>query len=159
MLFGGTGVDSASKTLPKTIPERFEVGSLNTMAIAGLNASLKWIQAVGIENIYDAEQSNHRTLLELLRQFPNIKIVPHKPNTHSIGVVSCVFDGYGSDSIGQILSDKGIAVRTGLHCAPVAHHTLGTFPNGTVRFSLSYFISDTDFEMLRVALEYIYENS
>lgn len=159
LLFGGTGVDSASRTLPETIPERFEVGSLNIMAIAGLNAALKWIYSVGIENIFQVEKRNHSALFGVLRQFPNIKIVPPNPVANSIGVVSCVFDGYASDNIGQILSNNGVAVRTGLHCAPDAHRTLGTFPSGTVRFSLSYFTADKDFEVLRDALEYIEENS
>ncbi len=75
-----------------------------------------------------------------------------------IGVVSCVFDGYSSDNIGQVLSDRNIAVRTGLHCSPLAHKFLGTFPAGTVRFSVGYFNSDEDFETLREALDYIEEN-
>jgi len=159
LLFGGTGINSASRTLPETVPERFEVGSLNIVAIAGLNASLKWLQSIGIENIFTKEKRNHQVLLELLQQFSNIRIVPEKTEINSIGVVSCEFDGYSSDSIGQILSDKGVAVRTGLHCAPDAHRTLGTFPNGTVRFGLSYFNSDEDFEILNNALVYIYKNS
>ena len=80
-------------------------------------------------------------------------------NTDSIGVVSCLFDGYSSDSIGQVLSQQSVAVRTGLHCAPYAHKFLGTFPSGTVRFSVSYFNSDEDFDVLRNALDYIEENS
>ena len=77
----------------------------------------------------------------------------------TIGVVSCLFDGYGSDSIGQVLSEQNIAVRTGLHCAPIAHKFLGTFPAGTVRFSVSYFNTSEDFEMLENALDYIEANS
>jgi selenocysteine lyase/cysteine desulfurase len=73
--------------------------------------------------------------------------------------VSCVFEGYSSDNIGQILSEQNVAVRTGLHCAPYAHKFIGTFPAGTVRFSVSYFNSDEDFEKLEAALEYIEENS
>lgn len=77
----------------------------------------------------------------------------------TVGVVSCVFEGYSSDNIGQILSEKNIAVRTGLHCAPLAHKFLGTFPAGTVRFSVGYFNTDAEFECLRAALDYIDENS
>ena len=156
-IYGGTGIDSASNDLPETLPERFEAGSLNSLAIAGLNASLKWISTTGIAKIYKTEHKNHARLLELLCSFDNIKVIPQGEN--AIGVISCVFDGYSSDNIGQILSEKDIAVRTGLHCSPDAHRFLGTFPNGTVRFSVSYFNTDSDFERLSEALEYIHENS
>jgi selenocysteine lyase/cysteine desulfurase len=73
--------------------------------------------------------------------------------------VSAVFNGFGSDSIGQVLSDRDVAVRTGLHCAPNAHRFLGTFPAGTVRLSVSCFTEDADFEQLDKALEYIHDNS
>jgi cysteine desulfurase family protein len=159
LLFGGTGIDSASHAMPESIPERFEAGSLNTMAIAGLNASLRWLQGVGIDAVFEAEQKHHTRLLGLLEQCGNIKIIPSMRGDDSIGVVSCVFDGYSSDSIGRILSEKDIAVRTGLHCAPDAHRLLGTFPGGAVRFSVGYFNTDEDFGMLRDALDYIDENS
>jgi cysteine desulfurase family protein len=160
LLYGGTGVDSANLNLPDTTPERYEVGTPNLPAIAGLNAALKWIIGIGIDAIYKKEQENCRRLLELLAGFDNIKtIFAAKDEQQAIGVVSCVFDGYSSDSIGQVLSDKDIAVRTGLHCAPNAHKFMGTFPAGTVRFSVSYFNTDSDFERLEQALEYIHENS
>lgn len=159
LLFGGTGMDSANQILPETIPERFEVASPNIMAIAGLNSALKWIDTTGINNIYAAEKANHSHLLEVFSGFSNLKIAGTTDLNNTIGVVSCVFDGYSSDNIGQILSDHDIAVRTGLHCAPSAHNFLGTFPAGTVRFSVSYFNDESDFEKLKEVLTYIHENS
>lgn len=159
LLFGGTGVDSANQSLPETIPERYEVASPNIMAIAGLNSALKWIDTTGINNIYATEKANHIRLLEVLSGFSNLKISGSTDLNNTIGVVSCVFDGYSSDNIGQILSDHDIAVRAGLHCAPSAHNFLGTFPAGTVRFSVSYFNDKWDFEKLKEVLAYIYENS
>ncbi len=159
LLYGGTGVDSANPLLPDTLPERYEVGSLNVPAIAGLNAAMKWIKMQGIKTIFEKEQINYRHLVNLLQKYDNIKIVTPVRFDAGIGVVSCVFDSYGSDSIGQILSDRNIAVRTGLHCAPSAHRFLGTFPAGTVRFSVGYFNTDKDFALLKEALDYIYENS
>ena len=158
LIYGGTGVDSANQSLPETIPERYEVASPNIAAIAGLYAALGWIQKIGIQKIYNKEQQNKEKLIEILNRFSNIKII-NTMNTESIGVVSCIFEGYSSDNIGQILSEQNIAVRTGLHCAPYAHQFLGTFPSGTVRFSVSYFNTDEDFEALREALEYIEINS
>jgi cysteine desulfurase family protein len=159
LLFGGTGIDSTNEELPDTIPERYEVGSKNIIAIAGLNSSLRWIKKIGIRSIYAKECENHLKLLKTLKKYDNIKIVPFDKEYASIGTVSCIFNGYNSDSIGQILSDKGIAVRTGLHCSPNAHKFLGTFSAGTVRFSVGYFNNDDDFATLDEALAYIYENS
>lgn len=155
MLYGGTGTDSASQGLPSTVPERYEVGSQNIQAIAGLNASLKWINQIGIENIYTKEKIYTKKLIELLKNYNNIKIIGFKDETSNIGVISCLFDGYSSDNIGQVLNEKDIAVRTGLHCSPSAHKFLGTFPDGTVRLSIGYFNSDDDLEKLREALDYI----
>lgn len=159
MLFGGTGVDSANQELPNTIPERFEIASPNIRAIASLNASLKWLNEHAIHSISVKEKENHEKLLRLLSEFDNITVIAPCDSQNSIGVVSVVFDGYSSDSIGAILSDNNIAVRTGLHCAPSAHKFLDTFPAGTVRFSVSYFNTNDDFRELKEALEYIYENS
>ncbi len=157
LLFGGTGIDSASQDLPETLPERYEVASSNILAIAGLNAALKWNQKTGIQSIFEREQANHNRLIRLLSKYDNIRIISPTDAARGVGVVSCVFDGYGSDNIGHILSDRDIAVRTGLHCAPVAHKFLETFPEGTVRFSVSFFNKEIDFKELESALECISE--
>ena len=158
LLYGGTGVDSANQELPETIPERYEVASPDILAISGLNISLKWIKSMGVEQIYAKEQENHNKLVALLSEYENISLISTE-DAESIGVVSCVFDGYSSDNIGNILSEHNVAVRTGLHCAPFAHIFLNTFPSGTVRFSVSYFNNDEDFEVLKEALDYIEQNS
>jgi cysteine desulfurase family protein len=159
LLYGGTGVDSANPNLPDTIPERYEVGSQNIMAIAGLYAAVNWIKNTNIEVIRKKEQENRRKLLEILSKFANIRVIANITNSDTVGVVSCIFDNYSSDNIGQILMEHNIEVRTGLHCSPEAHKYLGTFPAGTVRFSVSYFNTDEDFQQLENALLYIYENS
>lgn len=159
LIFGGTGIDSANPEVPDTIPERFEIGSQNIMAIAGLYAALKWIKQTGINNIYAKEKENNEKLLSALKEYENIKIIMPASSMQTVGVVSCIFNGYSSDNIGQILREQGVEVRTGLQCAPSAHEFLGTFPAGTVRFSMSYFNTDEDFELLKQALDYIRENS
>ena len=111
LIYGGTGVESASQALPESIPERYEVASPDIAAIAGLYASLHWIEKTGIENICSKEQENKDKLIAVLNEFPNVKVIDTK-KTESIGVVSCVFEGYSSDNIGQILSKQNIAVRT-----------------------------------------------
>ena len=80
-------------------------------------------------------------------------------STHSVGIISCTFEGLSPDNVERILAERNVAVRTGLHCAPNAHKFLGTFPAGTVRFSVSYFTTDEDFAQLEEALDYIEENS
>lgn len=157
LLYGGTGVDSANQELPIALPERFEVGSPNVAAIAGLNAALQWLEENSINEIRIQEEKHKEKLLQILKGYDNIRVF--EPLGANIGVVSCVFEGYGSDSVGKVLDQHGIAVRTGLHCSPTAHHTLKTFPGGTVRFSISYFTTDEDFEQLKEALDYIEENS
>jgi len=159
LLYGGTGTDSGNQSLDKVVPDMYEVGSPNIAAIAGLNAALKWINETGIAKIYETEKKNHAELLSVLNEFDNIHIIGSMSTDNSIGVVSCLFNGYSSDNIGQILNDYDIAVRTGLHCAPLAHKFLDTLPAGTVRFSVSYFNNNEDFETLRTALRYIANNS
>lgn len=156
LIYGGTGIESANQEMPDEIPIRYEAGSHNIHAIAGLNAALKWINKIGISEVYNREQLNKSRLIQLLKKYNNITLIEPK---NSIGVVSCNFDNYSSDSIGEVLSQQNIAVRTGLHCAPYAHKFLGTFPVGTVRFSVGYFNTDEDFEMLEQALDYIEDNS
>lgn len=155
LIYGGTGIDSANPGLPSSIPEKFEVGSQNIQAIAALNASLKWINSIGIENIFEKEKSYTLKLIELLNEYPNIDLVGYKDQNSNIGVISCTFNNYSSDNIGQVLNEQQIAVRTGLHCSPVAHKFFGTFPDGTVRFSIGYFNNEDDLEHLRDALDYI----
>ncbi len=158
ILFGGTGVDSANQDMPLALPSRYEIGSQNIQAIAGLHAALKWRIVLG-NALPEQEGKNHRKLCAILRQYDNITIVGPNNRDDCIGVVSCVFDGYSSDNISDVLDRFEIAVRSGLDCAPIAHKHLGTFPAGTVRFSVGYFTSEQDFTTLRTALDYIEENS
>lgn len=156
IIIGGTGIESANQDMPNEIPIKYEAGSHSSNAIAGLNASLKWIKEIGIKNIYEREIENHNKLKNTLKRYNNITVFEPRD---SIGVVSCLFDNYSSDEIGQVLSQNDIAFRSGLHCSPYAHKFIGTFPAGTVRFSVGYFNDDNDFEKLDSVLNYIMENS
>lgn len=159
LIFGGTGVDSKNPYMPEEMPTKYEAGSPNVHAISGLNAALKWIKETGINNIRQKERETTKKLLDVLRSHGNIRVIGCESEDDRIGVVSCVFECYSSDNIGQVLSEYDIAVRTGLHCAPKAHEFLKTAPDGTVRFSIGYFTSTLDFESLENALAYIEENS
>lgn len=157
VLFGGTGIESANQDMPKDAPARYEMGSQNIQAIAGLHEALKWWNE-NTEKIRLTEAKNHKKLYDLLTQYDFIKIVGPKDRDGMIGVISCLFEGYSADEIGNVLDEQDIAVRTGLQCAPLAHKTLGTFPSGTVRFSVQYYTTDSDFEGLKKTLDYIKEN-
>lgn len=157
VIFGGTGYDSANQDMPNSIPERYEMGTLNIAGIAGLNAALRWIKQKGIDNLYLEEQHNRDKLIEVLSNYSFIRIIGNYPNNKYVGIVSCLFDGISSDSMGPILSERNVAVRTGLHCAPRAHSYLNTYPAGTVRFSVNTFTNDHDFQVLNDALDSIRE--
>lgn len=158
VLFGGTGYESANQDMPESIPEKYEMGTLNIASIAGLNAALKWIQEVSVETLWNIEIEHRKRLLQLLQQYDFVKIVGNADEKTYVGIVSCLIDGISSDSAGSIFDKQGIAVRTGLQCAPLAHQFIGTYPAGTIRFSVNYFTSEDDFEQLKNALDYIDEN-
>lgn len=158
VIFGGTGFESANQNMPQSLPERYEMGTMNISGIAGLNAALKWGLDQGIEAIWEKEQEHRKKLIELLQEYWFIKIVGDYPDCNYVGIVSCLIEGISSDSAGEIFDRCGIAVRTGLQCAPLAHQFVGTHPAGTIRFSVGYFASEKDFEELRQALDYIEEN-
>lgn len=158
VLFGGTGYDSANQDMPSSLPERFEMGTINTVGIAGLSAALKWIEETGINTIRNKEATNRKHLVDLLSRYEFIKLIGIKPSADYVGIVSVIIDGISSDSCGSIFDRLSVAVRTGLQCAPHAHRFLGTYPAGTIRFSVGFFTNEMDFQVLEDALNYIKEN-
>lgn len=155
VLFGGTGFDSANQDMPESLPQKYEMGTINISGIAGLNAALKWIMQKGMVALWNKEQQHRQKLLSLLKKYSFLKIVGNKPGCIYVGIVSAIIDGISSDSAGPVFDRCNIAVRTGLQCAPLAHKFEGTYPAGTIRFSVNYFTSDADFEELKQALDYI----
>lgn len=158
VLFGGTGYDSANQNMPESLPEKYEMGTLNIAGVAGLNAALKWIKDKGIDWVRQQEEINREKLLAILTEYDFLSVVGYNPECKYVGIVSCLMDGISSDSAGKIFSDRGISVRTGLQCAPKAHQFIGTYPAGTIRFSVNLMTADADFEALRYALDDIGAN-
>lgn len=158
ILYGGTGTESANQDMPCTLPERYEMGTLNTVGIAGLYASVNWILAHGVDALFKEEHEKRSKLLSILQAFDFIKVIGNRSGDDFVGIVSCLIQGISSDSAGEIFSNNNIAVRTGLQCAPLAHRFLKTFPAGTIRFSVNAFTSDADFDELREVLEFISDN-
>ena len=138
LLLGGTGSSSESLEQPEDMPDRFESGTPNTPGIAGLGAGVRYIMARGLENIRQHEQALVRRFLEGLGQIKGLEIYGPQDPSLQVPVVSINIKGQDSSEIAFIM-DKAfdIACRSGLHCAPMAHRTIGTIDRGTVRFSFS----------------------
>ena len=158
ILFGGTGYDSANQNMPDSLPEKYEMGTINIAGIAGLNAALKWIKEKGLSEIRRAEEANREKLLSILAEYDYLSIIGNNEEREYVGIVSCLMDGISSDSAGNIFAERGISVRTGLQCAPKAHRFIGTYPAGTIRFSVNCLTTDADFDALRCALDDIEAN-
>jgi len=135
--YGGTGVHSAYPLHLPEYPYRLEVGTINVMGVAGLNAGQKYIAQRGLENIYSEEMELLSLFQQGLAELKNVTIYGTKSLRNRIPVLSLNVKGYEAINIGILLDGShNIAVRTGLHCAPKIHEQLGTAPSGSVRFSI-----------------------
>jgi cysteine desulfurase family protein len=136
---GGTGSRSESEHQPDFLPDRFESGTLNGHGIAGLGAGAQYLLSHGVSEVRKHEMSLWRRFREGLREMPHIKVYGPEDADRSVGIISLTVEGMEPTDIGFLLDVRhGIMTRTGLHCAPLAHQTLGTAPFGTVRFSLGF---------------------
>lgn len=136
LLYGGTGSASLQQEMPDFLPDRLEAGTLNVCGAAGLLAGMDFITKRGVERIGLYERSLCRRLADRLKQVPSIHVFWGEPQS---GVLSFLIEGMDSETVGDLLGKKGVAVRAGLHCAPLAHKTAGTLDTGTVRASFSAF--------------------
>lgn len=137
---GGTGSLSDKEIQPEYMPDKLEAGTQNIPGIFGLNAALAYLQDRGIENLRNIEMNLVQEFLNGLGKVAGIEIIGKKSTDDRTGVVSIDVPGKDNADISFRLNDEyGIATRCGMHCAPSAHETLGTFPRGTVRFSFSHF--------------------
>jgi cysteine desulfurase family protein len=155
---GGTGGDSADPMQPLDYPHRLEAGTPNTLGIAGLCEAVGYVTQRGVEAIADHESALALRLWESLEADPRFVLYGPRPSAGGTrtGVVSLNLEGRPSSEIGAILDTSfGIAVRTGLHCAPGVHRALETFPEGTVRVSPGPFTTPEEIDLLTTALQEI----
>ncbi len=153
---GGTGIHSASDKQPKEMPFYLESGTLNTPGIAGLGAGVSFVMKEGLEKIGYKENSLTKRLMEELKKIPGLKIYGSFKAEERVPVISFNLNSIPPAHLAYLLDEiYNISVRAGLHCAPYAHRTLGTFPYGTVRASLGYFNKERDIEALLRALREI----
>ncbi len=142
---GGTGSLSDAEIHPQYLPDKFEAGTLNIPGIYGLNTSLKYIHKTGIQAIREKEMHLTSLFLEKLLNMSHIEVIGKKTPEGRTGIISINFKALDNGEAAHRLSSEfGIMTRCGMHCAPSAHKTLGTFPGGTVRFGLSHFLDEAD---------------
>ena len=137
LLHGGTGSMSQEQEMPPFLPDRLEAGTLNVPGIAGLNAGMNYVNQIGLDRIALGEQRQAMRCAQGLRKL-GFSVFD---GPHQCGVVSFV-PNMDCQEAADILMQKGIAVRAGLHCAPLAHKTAGTLDTGTVRVSFGHDASD-----------------
>ena len=156
LIAGGTGSFSHLETMPTHMPDAFESGTLNLPGIIGLNEGLAYIESVGMETIHNHELALSKTFLEGLQDIEHINVIGKQNLQDRTAVVSITIDGMDAASIAyELESTYHIMTRVGLHCAPRAHQTLGTYPEGTVRFSFGYANTLKDVEAALSALHTI----
>ena len=137
LIEGGTGSESLMQAMPDFLPDRLEAGTHNVSGIAGLDAGLEFIKSTGIDRIRRHEQILLKKTVRHLEKISDITFWRAKDPALQTGVLSFCVKGKSSFDVSEALARHGIAVRAGLHCAPFAHRTVGTLPDGTVRLSFS----------------------
>ncbi len=133
LLHGGTGSLSSQETMPGFLPDRLEAGTPNTLGLAGLLAGVRYLAERGVADVAAHERRLRERLRERLRAIPGLRLLGDDPGP-ATATLSFVGPLAPSEFAAR-LDERGVAVRAGLHCAPRAHRTLGTFPQGTVRLS------------------------
>jgi cysteine desulfurase / selenocysteine lyase len=137
---GGTGSRSEVEEQPDFMPDRFEAGTPNTVGIAGLQAGVDFVLSKNIAQIKEREETLVKMFIEGVSNLPGIILYGQKSVDRRTPVVSFNISGMDPAAVALEMDERfGIMSRAGLHCAPSAHKTIGTYPTGTVRFSFSYF--------------------
>ena len=135
---GGTGSQSDVLQMPESLPDKYERGTMNLPGIIGLHAALSYIEETGIMTIHRKKMELTQYFLENVKEFTNIRIVGKEGMKDRVAVVSLDFVQEDNAVIAfELEQNYGIMTRVGLHCAPIAHRTLHTYPQGTVRFAFS----------------------
>jgi len=145
LMRGGTGSRSEFEVQPDDCPDKFESGTPNGTGIAGLGAGARFVMERGIETIRAHEVELTRALIDGLRAIPGVTVYGPLDAARQTATVSFSLKGHRVSEVGLRLDDEfDILCRVGLHCAPAAHRTLGTFPEGTVRLAASVFTTMDD---------------
>ena len=150
---GGTGTRSEEERQPDGLPEGLEAGTVNTVGIAGLGAALRHLNEVGVDLVRQHEARLTARLLDGLAEVAGVTVHGPRDPERQVATVSVSIEGWEPIDLGAALdSSFGICVRPGLHCAPLAHRTIGTFPQGTVRLSPGPFTTEDEIDQAVAAL-------
>jgi selenocysteine lyase/cysteine desulfurase len=151
---GGTGSFSDEEIHPVKMPDRFEAGTPNLPGTAGLFAAIDWISSTGVAKISEREKGLGKRLYAGIRGLKGLKIYGMDDERNRLAVYGMNFSGIDNGTAAMELSERwGIETRPGLHCAPRAHRTLGSFPAGALRISVGYFNTEEDIDTAVKALE------
>lgn len=157
--YGGTGSRSSEAEMPDELPDRLEAGTHNIAGIAGLFEGIRFVEQVGTEAIAHHERVLRRQLTRLLRGMPDITCYASPNDELQTGVLSVTCRGMSCEQLAQCLAQRGICVRDGLHCAPLAHRTAGTEESGTVRFSPGWFQNSHQIKRTAETIRHILSDS
>jgi cysteine desulfurase / selenocysteine lyase len=146
--FGGTGSSSESIEQPDMLPDKYECGTPNSPGIAALLGGLTFIEKVGLDVIAARKKVLRNRLIEGLLRVNGVRLYCDREDACTLPVISANLEGVSPSDIGYECNKAGICVRVGLHCSPLAHQTIGTFPGGAVRISPGYFNSEDDIEQV-----------
>ena len=153
LIAGGTGSASDSEYLPPYLPDRFESGTANLPGCYGWEAALRFIEETGVDVLRQHERALYARFLDGLADISGVRLVGPRNMDRRVGVISVDFLRRDNAEMAYALEAQyGILTRCGLHCAPSAHKTLGTFPQGTVRFSLGWASTEADVDAALAAI-------
>ncbi len=136
---GGTGSFSSEYAQPMVMPDRLESGTANVPGILGLGAGIEYVREKGLDTIYNHEMKIGKKIHSRLAEMPGIQLYTGFTLGRHLPVISFNIAGIGSEEVASDLSEKGFAMRAGLHCAPLAHTKMDTLDSGTVRISIGAF--------------------
>ena len=158
LITGGTGSRSDSEETPDFLPDKFEAGTLNLPGIFGLYASLGYLEETGVDTIWYREKEKLKQLLTGLVEIKGVRVIGKQTVENRVAVISIQTDWIDESELSFLLDQQyGIMTRVGMHCAPNAHKTLGTFPRGTLRFSIGYRTTKEEIEFVIKAIREIRE--
>ena len=153
LIAGGTGSVSDSEYLPEYLPDRFESGTMNLPGIYGWEAAMVYVSQRGVDALRAHEAALTQRFMDGLRDIPNVRLCGPERLENRVGVLSLDFLRQDNAAVAYALEQRfGILTRCGLHCAPSAHRSLGTFPKGTVRFSLGFANTEQDVDAALAAI-------
>lgn len=155
LLEGGTGSMSALREMPPFLPDRLEAGTQNIPGIAGLLEGIRFVRRMGTETIAVRERRLIQRLIAGMKPVREVQLLAAENPDWQAGVLSFLIDGMDCEEVAACFAQKDVALRAGLHCAPLAHKTLGTLERGTLRVSVSAFSQDWEIEAFLEVLQEI----